>query len=106
MSMTLDRACKIIKAQKNAFLDEYIDCGGYAEAYDIAIEAIKNLAPIKPKSRKLEFVNTTINPDKTVDKEVSYMTNYYCGNCGMDTRKDRNYCAFCGKKIDWEKVDD
>ena len=74
--MTFDRAYNIIKEQKNIFLDTYVDYAGVAEAYDIALEAINNLAPVKPKSRKLEFVNTTINPDKTVDEEVSYMTNY------------------------------
>lgn len=42
MSMTLDRAYKIIEEQKNAFLDEYVDYGSVAEAYDIALKAIKD----------------------------------------------------------------
>ena len=106
MSMTLDRAYKIIEEQKNAFLDEYIDYGSIVEAYDIALKAIKDLEPIIPKSKKIGFNDITIEPDGTKDEEISYITNYYCGNCGEDIRKYNNFCHICGRKINWEKIND
>ena len=102
MSMTLDRAYKIIEEQKNTFLDKYIDFGGYAEAYDIALEAVKNLAPIKPKEKTIIIDDIGTNEYGYSVKDTYSVTNYYCGNCGEDIRKYNNYCHLCGRKIKWE----
>lgn len=73
--MTNNDAIRILTEQKNKFLDEWIDYGGVAEAYNMAINALKNTKIKGTEDRKL------IDIDKLREK-LGFSEN--CENCKQD----------------------
>lgn len=43
--MTNEEVINILRREKNAILDDYLDYGGISEAFDIAIEALQRQQP-------------------------------------------------------------
>ena len=71
-------AAQILEQQKNKFLDEWVDYGGVAKAYDLAIDALNKQDGIEP-------VGVYDNGD------------WDCGNCGYENPHGNIYCGNCGR---------
>lgn len=90
--MTNQEAVRILNEQRNKFMDEWVDFGGVNEAYNIAIQALKE--------------HEAVEPD--VDSEETCI----CGNCGENVGwylagskepvRLGKYCPECGKAVKWE----
>lgn len=46
--MTNKEAIRILNEQRNEFMDEWVDYGGVNEAYNIAIQALKEQEAVEP----------------------------------------------------------
>ena len=42
-----------------------------------------------------------VEPKKVLEGEVGKSTYYACRVCGNILNTDKNYCDFCGQKLDW-----
>ena len=93
--MTNQEAVRILDEQRNKFMDEWVDFGGVNEAYNIAIQVLKEQEAVVPK--------------------YNARTNWYeCGAChysmtsGMHCRGELipaykvGFCAKCGKEVKWD----
>ena len=76
--MTKQEAVRILNEQRNKFMDEWVDFGGVNEAYNIAIQALKEQEAVEPFHRCVGKAHTLIE----------------------DSHFD--YCPYCGKPISWE----
>ena len=93
--MTNKQAIQILTRQKNEFMEQYIDYGNTAEAYDAAIAALENDEPCKP----------TGTPYCRAIGDGYYGQIWECGCCGENlpgVRFDTKFCPNCGRKIDWQ----
>ena len=85
--MTSHEAIRILDEQRNKFMDEYVDYGGVNEAYNMAIQALKEQEAVKP-------VFEVKNPN--------VVGQFHCGNChhafGLLHYK---FCPECGRKVKW-----
>lgn len=87
--MTREIAITIMERQKNVFLEEYVDFGTVAEAYDMAIEA---LAQERKTGKWIEDDDEIISGHCSVCgwSAILYETDVvgmpYCPNCGADMR--------------------
>ena len=64
----------------------------YAEAFDVAIEALEKQIPKKPK---------LVNEDYTMDG--IWVKDFECPSCG-NPYVDDSYCQTCGQRLDWSNT--
>lgn len=62
--MTNNDAIRILTEQKNKFLDEWVDYGGVAEAYNMAINALKTDAHIMTIEEVENAIDTVVWIDR------------------------------------------
>lgn len=93
--MTNQEAIRILDEQRNKFMDERIDFGGVNEAYNIAIQAIKEKSEEQKTSGEWKFV--CHNPSYSPLDNSPYAL-YRCTNCRYTTGSTTNYCPICGSK--------
>lgn len=89
--MTNKEAIRILNEQRNKFMDEWVDYGGINEAYNMAIQVLKEQEAIEPD----------------VDSEGTCT----CGNCGenvgwypVGSKEPIRLCKFCsecGREVKW-----
>ncbi len=89
--MTNQEAIRILNEQRNEFMDKWVDFGGVNEAYNTAIQALKEQEAIEPD----------------VDSEGTCT----CGNCGetvgwypvesKEPVKFGKFCSECGRAVKW-----
>lgn len=86
MILSREMAINILTAQKERFLDEYVDYGNVANAYDMAIDCLKaESEPVKPIAEKAM---------------LDYQSwHYICGDCGGQIDIQDNYCRHCGRVV-------
>ena len=92
--MTNQEVIRILNKQRNEFMDKWVDFGGVNEAYNIAIQALKEHEAVKPVR----------------DKKTGRV--WLCGNCGSyvgfedhdenDPNEFDKYCRACGRPVLWE----
>lgn len=90
MKMTNKEAIRILNEQRNKFMDEWVDFSGVNEAYNIAIQALKEQEAIKPSAR---------------DGANGFGFVWTCGACGEDlypNNKKAKYCSCCRQAVMWE----
>lgn len=62
----------------------------YAEAFEIAIEALEKQVPKKPTKS---------------DREIRYCEVFKCPSCGFEfSGRVSKFCYRCGQKIDWSEI--
>ena len=93
--MTNKEAVRILDEQRNKFMDEWVDFSGVNEAYNIAIQALKEQEAVKPVR----------------DKKTGRV--WLCGNCGSyvgfedhdenDPNEYDKFCRQCGRPVLWER---
>ena len=80
--MTNQEAIRILNEQRNKFMDEWVDFGGVNEAYNMAVNLLKEQEAVKPRVSCVE---------------------QRCGNCNKIIEMDGWIaCPWCGKPIKWE----
>lgn len=90
MVISKEMAINILTAEKERFLDEYIDYGNVANAYDLAIDCLKaESRPIKPRIEKAIYDFDS--------------WHYVCGLCNGLIDISDNYCKHCGRPIERSK---
>ena len=86
MVLSREMAIGILTEQKHRFLDEWVDYGNVANAYDMAIDCLKAEAkPVKPRAEKalLDY----------------HSWHYVCGACDGQIDIQDKFCRHCGKPI-------
>lgn len=86
--MTNQEAIRILDEQRNKFMDEWVDFGGVNEAYNIAIQALKEQEAVEPTLIR-EGRNKNYN-------------DYVCPRCDNEVVYEQNYCSECGIPFLWE----
>lgn len=84
VGMTNEEAIRILNEQRNKFMDEYVDFGGVNEAYNKAIDLLKEQESVKPVQH---LVYTT--------------RGWFCGACDGRLNMLGKYCSFCGRPVKW-----
>lgn len=77
--MTNKEAIRILDEQRNKFMDEWVDFGGVNEAYNMAIQVLKEQEEVEPFHR-------------CIGKDFSLIEDSHF-----------DYCPYCGKPITWAK---
>ena len=86
MVLSKEMAINILIAEKDRFLDEHIDYGNVANAYDMAIDSLKaETKAYKPMAEKA-----------LLDFQSWY---YVCGKCNKRIDFNDIYCKHCGTLI-------
>ena len=80
--MTESRAIKFIKERVDFIEDYYEEMSDYKDALEMAVNALEKQIPQKPK---------------TDDRYVIYI----CPCCNNLIKLCKNYCEYCGQKLDW-----
>ena len=96
--MTKEEAIKILSNRDGHGIPSGYN-GGYAEAIEVAIEALK--AEPRKHGRWLKTGQSLVYPNK--------FRNYFCSICGIELdahiRQEPNYCPNCGAKMDERRED-
>ena len=80
--MTESEAIEFIKERIALIDSNYTDILDYKEALQISVKALEKQIPRKPK---------------TNDNYIMYI----CQCCNNFIKLCRNYCEYCGQKLDW-----
>ena len=80
--MTENKAIEFIKERIALIDSNYTDILDYKEALQISVKALEKQIPRKPK---------------TNDNYIMYI----CPCCNNFIKLCRNYCEYCGQKLDW-----
>ena len=82
--MTENKAIEFIKERIALIDSNYTDILDYKEALQISVKALEKQIPQKPK---------------TDDRYVIYI----CPCCNNLIKLCKNYCEYCGQKLDWSE---
>lgn len=74
-------------------LDTTIRMAREKEAVDLAVDALKDIKPIKP-----------VPAHTQIESNVSVVFKYSCGNCGSYVREVWKACPICGRKVKWDET--
>lgn len=113
--MTREEAIKKLQKQKDRYLEEWVDYGGVAEAFDMAIKALEELPKRRKEAKRWKhkalqaepkhgkwryFVNGGLGLFKDDSKRCMWAL---CSECGVVSAVGGNYCPNCGAKMDKEE---
>lgn len=99
--MTNEEAIRILKEQRNRFMDEYVDFGGVNEAFSKAIALLKEQEAVSPHYTCLEYL---------VNGKVVEIYHPECPRCfenglslwDAEIGKGQAYCKRCGQAVKWD----
>lgn len=91
--MTNQEAIRILNEQRNKFMDEWVDYCGINEAYNMAIQALKEQEAVRPEISETATYHNGI---------TSFHRIYSCGSCNEKISGDASFCQNCGKAVKWE----
>ena len=84
--MELNVAAKIMMNEKNRYLDEFIDYGNVAEAYEIAIKFIRQRIA-KP------LIHAYMGEGVLL---------FLCPECKALATNGQRFCNTCGQRLNWD----
>lgn len=86
--MTNQEAIRILNEQRNKFMDECIDFSGVNEAYNTAINLLKEQDAVEPLDAYFDLYKSG--------------GLFHCGHCKELIVKNQKYCHNCGRKVKWD----
>lgn len=99
--MKIEEAIRKLQEQKAEYLDNWVDYSGVAEAYDMAIEALRREISRNP------IVNFVADSDGARRLNDGWTEDsYLCPACHAYFGEvyDQGYCCRCGQKIIQKRV--